>query len=218
MIWLLALLLAAPQFDLTDERGKKPAGVTIEAGQADADGWFPLTVIKGKNAGDPVLIWPFDGTTKLPCGPVIVIHRGNKKALTNKHVVAAIAASMLLSGAPDTGLDPAAMNKAILALSQSTDAFEKGVGLLFAKKSAEAAGPLAQALKERQRQLTPLASEIYPAAILYGQALTAEQKYDAAAVTFLMAIKQRPSAALPRQLRSDALVKAGKPEAASAQK
>ena len=126
----------------------------------------------------------------------------------------AIAASMLLGGAPDTGLDPAALNKAILELSQSSDAFEKGVGLLFAKKSAEAVDPLAQALKERQRQLTPFASEIYPAAILYGQALAAEKKYDAAAVAFLVATKQRPSAGLPQRLRADALVHAGKPDAA----
>lgn len=218
MIWLLALLLAAPQFEVTDERGRKPAGVTIEAGEADADGWFPLTVVKGKNAGDPALIWPFDGTADQPGAPVIVIHKGSAKALENRHVVVAIAAAMLLGGAPDTGLDTAAVNEAILALPQSADAFEKGVGLLYAKKFAEAAGPLAQALKERQRQLTPFASEIYPAAILYGQALAAEQKYDGAAIAFLVAIKQHPSAALPRKLRSDALVKAGKPEAATFQK
>ena len=209
-LFLLAMFLAAPQFEITDERGKKPPGVTIEAGEADADGWFPLKFVKGKNAGDPILIWPFDGMTKLPAGPVIVIQRGNKKALENRHVVAAIAASMLLGGAPDTGLDP----KSILELSQSTDAFEKGVGLLFAKKSAEAADPLAQALKERQRQLTPFASEIYPAAVLYGQALTAEKKYDAAAVAFLVATRQRPSAEMPRKLRAEALINAGKPEAA----
>jgi len=209
-LFLLAMFLAGPQFEITDERGKKPPGVTLEAGEADADGWFPLKVVKGKNAGDPVLIWPFDGMTKLPAAPVILIQRGNKKALENRHVVAAIAASMLLGGAPDTELDP----KAIQELSQSPDAFEKGVGLLYAKKSAEAADALAQALKERQRQLTPFASEIYAAAILSGQALTAEKKYDAAAVAFLAAAKQRPSAELPRKLRADALVQAGKPDAA----
>ena len=213
-LFLLAMFLAGPQFEVTDERGKKPPGVAIEAGEADADGWFPLKVVKGKNAGDPVLIWPFDGMTKLPVGPVIVIQRGNKKALENRHAVGAIAASMLLGEATDTGLDPTALNKAILDLSQSPDAFEKGVGLLFAKKSAEAADALAQGLKERQRQLTPFASEIYPAAILYGQALAGEKKYDAAAVAFLVATKQRPSAALPRKLRADALINAGKPDAA----
>lgn len=213
-IFLLAMFLAGPQFEITDERGKKPPGVSIEAGEADADGWFPLKVVKGKNAGDPVLIWPFDGMTKLPAGPVIVIQRGSKKALENRRVVGAIAASLLLGGAPGAGLDPAALNRAILDLSQSPDAFEKGVGLLFAKKSAEAVEPLAQALRERQRQLTPFASEIYAAAILDGQALMAEKKYDAAAVAFLAAVKQRPSADLPRKLRAEALVNAGKPEAA----
>jgi hypothetical protein len=209
-LFLLAMFLAGPQFEVTDERGKKPPGVTLEMGEPDADGWFPLKVVKGKNAGDPVLIWPFDGMTKLPAGPVIVIQRGSKKGLENRRAVAAIAASILLGGAPDTGLDPAA----ILELPQSADAFEKGVGLLFAKKSAQAVDPLAQALRERQRQLTPFASEIYPAAILYGEALAAERKYDAAAVAFLVAANQRPSAELPRKLRADALVHAGKPDAA----
>jgi hypothetical protein len=209
-LFLLAMFLAGPQFEITDERGKKPPGVTLEAGEADADGWFSLNVVKGKNAGDPILIWPFDGMTKLPAGPMIVIQRGNKRAMENRHVVAAIAASTLLGGAPDADLDP----KSILELSQSPDAFEKGVALLFAKKSAEAADPLAQALKERQRQLTPFASEIYAAAILCGQALVAEKKYDAASVAFLVATKQRPSAELPRKLRADALVQAGKPDAA----
>ena len=213
-LFLLAMFLAGPQFDITDERGRKPPGVTIEAGEPDADGWFTLKVVKGKNAGDPVLIWPFDGMAQLPAGPVIVIQRRNKKALENRHVVGAIAAAMLLGGSPETGLDSTALNKAILDLSQSADAFEKGVGLLSAKKFAEAADSLAQALKERQRQLTPFASEIYPAAILYGEALAAEKKYDAAAVAFLVAAKQRPSAELPRKLRADALVNAGKPDAA----
>ena len=209
-LFLLAMFLAGPQFEVTDERGRKPPGVTIEAGEADADGWFPLRIVKGKNAGDPILVWPFDGMTKLPAGPVIVIRRGNKKALENRHVAAVLAASMLLGASPDTGLDP----KAIPDLSQSPDAFERGVGLLYARKSAAAIDPLAQALKERQRQLTPFASEIYAAAILYGQALAAERKFDAAAVAFLVAIKQRPSAALPRKLRADALINAGKPDAA----
>ena len=48
---------------MTDARGKKPPGVTIEAGEPDADGWFSLRVVKGKR-GDPVLIWPFDGMAK----------------------------------------------------------------------------------------------------------------------------------------------------------
>jgi tetratricopeptide (TPR) repeat protein len=211
MIWLLALFLAAPQYDLTDERGKKPPGVTIEAGEADADGWFLLKLALSKGARDPVLVWPFDGTTKLPAGPVIVIQRGDERALQNRHVVAAIAASKLLGGNPDAGLD---ITQALPGLEQSTDAFEKGVGLLSAGKSSEAIDALARALRERQRQLTPMPQEIYAAAILYGQALSAEKKYDGAAVAFQAAIKQRPSASLPRQLRADALLHAGKPEAA----
>ena len=80
------------------------------------------------------------------------------------------------------------------------------------KNQREAIVPLAQALKERQRQLTPFASEIYAAAILYGQALAAEKKYDTAAVAFLVATSATPSLLMPRKLRAEALVKAGKPD------
>ena len=142
---------------------------------------------------------------------MIVIQRGNEKALQNRHIAAAIAASKLLGGTPATDLD---LTKATPELEQSPDAFEKGVALLAAGKSAEALDPLAQAFRERRRQLTPVPAEIYAAAILYGQALAAEKKYDAAAVAFLAAIEQRPSASLPRRLRADALLHAGKPEAA----
>ena len=128
-------------------------------------------------------------------------------------MVAAIAASMLLGGAPDTGLDPDALNKAILELSQSTDAFEKGVGLLFAKKSAEAADPLAHALKERQRQLTPFASEIYAAASFTDRP-SRRKKIRRRSRRVSCGYEATPFRGLARKLRSDALVKAGKPEAA----
>ena len=50
-LFLLAMFLAGPQFEVTDERGKKPPGVTIEAGESDADGWFALKVVKGQKRG-----------------------------------------------------------------------------------------------------------------------------------------------------------------------
>ena len=218
---LLMLGADGPHFEISDARGKKPAGVTIEAGNPDADGWFSLKVLKGK--GDPVLVWPFDGTAKIPDGPepipAIVIQRGDEKALAIRRVVAAIATPLVLGLtsidliAGKSGLEAAALKQAILALAQSTDPFEKGVGLLYAAKQDEAAEELSRALKERQRQLTRMPSEIYPIAMLYGQALLRQNKFDAAAVAFLAASKQRPSDRLARELRSDALVKAGKPEA-----
>ncbi len=226
----IVLLLAAlqlpgadgPHFDLTDARGKKPTGVSVEAGEPDADGWFALKLTRAK--GDPVLVWPFDGLARRPDGPepipVIVIQRGEVKALTNPRVVAAIATPFVMGRsqmgkiAEETGLDPEALNKAFAALALSSDAFEKGAGLLYAKKYAEAADELARALKERQNQLTPMPAEIYPAAVLYGQALLRENKFDAAAVAFLAALKQRPSDSMARELRADALLRAGKPDAA----
>jgi hypothetical protein len=220
-VLLLLLAGSALRFDVTDARGKKATGAVIEAGAPDADGWSVLSVAKGK--GDPVLVWPFDGFAKAPDGPepipAIVIQRGDEKALTNARVVAAIAAPVVLGSstleerARETGFDAPDLAKAIAELEASPDPFASGVGLLHANKPDEAADKLAQALRERQRQLTRMPSEIYPVAMLYGRALVLENRFDDAAVAFLAASKQRPAAEAARKARADALVKAGKPEA-----
>jgi TolA-binding protein len=56
-------------------------------------------------------------------------------------------------------------------------------------------------------------SDIYPAALLYGQALYRANKFDDAAVAFLTARKQRPSSELAAKARDEALIKAGKGDA-----
>ena len=215
----LLLLLASPvlQFRITDGRGKETTAITIEAGAPDDDGWRPLKVAKSK--GDPVLVWPFDSSAKLPDGPepipAIVIQRGQ----ANQRAMAAIATPVVLGMATieetagKTGFTPESLEKAFTALATSMDPFEKGVGLLHAGKYADAAGQLAIALNQRQRQLTRVPSEIYPAAMLYGEALYRANKFDDAAVAWLTALKQRPSDEIARNHRAEALTKAGKPEA-----
>jgi len=216
MTLALVLLLAAsgPQFDITDARGKKPGGVAIGAGAPDADGWMELKVT-GKAKTLPVLIWPYDAKAKMPDGPgaisAFVMERGDAKALANPKFVAALVAAELLGEKRDAGLDYAAAAK---DLEKADDPFAKGVGLVFANKAAEAVEPLARALKERERVLTRVPSEIYPAAMLYGRALMAAGKFDDAATTFLKAVKLRPSDPAPKKARAEALIKAGKPEAA----
>lgn len=220
---LLFLFLAAPalQFDVTDGRGKQTSAITIEAGAADEDGWRALKIVKAK--GDPVLIWPLDSTAGTPDGPepipVVVIQRAEEKDLGNKLAAAAIGTPVVLGlatideEARRTGFTVDRLKKAWADLASAADPFEKGVGLLYAGKPADAADQLAIALKQRQRQLTRVPSEIYPMAMLYGKALYGMNKFDAAAVAFLTALKQRPSDKLALASRAEALVKAGKPEA-----
>lgn len=219
----VALFLAVNslQFDVTDARGKQTSAVTIEAGAPDDNGWRLLTIAKAK--GDVVLVWPFDGTAGIPDGPgaipTIVIQRGEEKALSNQLAMAAIGTPVVLGiatahdEARRCGFTTDKLNKAWSALSSATDPFEKGVGLLYAGKPADAAGELAIALRQRQRQLTRLPSEIYPLAMLYGKALYAANKFDEAATAYLTALKQRPSDKLAQNARSEALTKAGKPDA-----
>ncbi len=214
----LFLLLAAPllQFQITDGRGRETTAITIEAGAPDDDGWRPLKL--GKAKGDPVLVWPFDASAKLPDGPepipAIVIQRGEEKALANKRVVAAIAAAVVL-GKPfeRTGFGSEVLTQAFAILLTSSDPFEKGVGLLYAGKAADAAESLGAALRQRQRQLTRVPSEIYPVALLEGMALYKAGKFDDSAVAYLAALKQRPADVAARRYRAEALTKAGKPEA-----
>jgi len=215
----LFLLLATPvlQFHITDGRGKETSAVTIEAGAPDDDGWRPLKI--GKAKGDPVLVWPFDSLAKPPDGPepipAIVIQRGQ----ANQQAMAAIAAPVVLGTATidetarKTGFTGEALTKAFSALATSMDPFEKGIGLLYAGKYADAAAQLAIALKQRQRQLTRVPSEIYPAAMLYGQALYGANKFDDAAVAWLTALKQKSSDEKASSRRAEALTRAGKPEA-----
>jgi hypothetical protein len=170
-----------------------------------------------------VLVWPFDGAAKIPDGPepvpAIVILRGEEKALASPLVIAAIGTPIVLGAASveeissKTGANAESLSKAIAGLISSANPFEKGVGLLYSNQPAEAADQLALALKQRQRQLTRVPSEIYPLAMLYGRALYGENKFDAAAVAFLTALKLRPSDRLAQGFRSNALIKAGKPEA-----
>jgi hypothetical protein len=216
----LFFLFAAPllQFQITDGRGKETTAITIEAGTPDQDGWHPLKL--GKAKGDPVLVWPFDKSAKLPDGPepipAIVIQRGDEKALANKRVVAALAAAVVLGALSDkAGFAQEALATAFAGLVASQDPFEKGVGLLYARRFADAAESLGVALRQRQRQLTRVPSEIYPVAMLDGKALFSANKFDDSAVAYLAALKQRPSDETARRYRADALTKAGKPEAAA---
>jgi len=209
--------------DVTDARGKKPGGVTVEASGPDGEGWWSLRVSKSK--AEYLLIWPWDGAAKQPDGPgtlpVVVIVRREQKALENPRVVAAMATPVVLGlksvaeEAGATGYSEEALNQAFRGLAKAEDPFAKGVGLLYSGKNEDAAEELAKALRERQRQLTRVPSEIFPAAMLYGRALMAAGKFDQAAVAYLSALKVRPSDEIARAARADGLMKAGKVEAAA---
>jgi tetratricopeptide (TPR) repeat protein len=144
---------------------------------------------------------------------VIVVEKGDSRIGSNVRVLAALEAGSLLGVTHDVGAQ-ASMAGLAGSLSGSEDVFARGVGLLAAGKASDAVEPLGRALKERERQLTRVPSEIYPLAMLYGQALFAAGKYDDAAVAYLKALQQRPSDPPARRARAAALVKAGKPEAA----
>jgi tetratricopeptide (TPR) repeat protein len=222
---LLILFLAAAQalhLDVTDARGKKPSGVAIEAGDADADNWRKLTIARAKK--DSVIVWPFDALAAEPDGPgavqVVVIERGDLKALANPRIAADIATGIVLGresledAAKRTGFDVAALKSAITSLASASDDYAGGAGLLWNNQPARAHDLLARALRERERQLTRVPSDIFPAAMLDARALFDSGKYDDAAAVYLKAMKLRPSDPSVRKARAEALTRAGKEDAA----
>ena len=140
-----------------------------------------------------------------------MVEKGDPRASANPHAVACIVAGNLLGVSHDIGMD---LTRAPASLATSDEPLAKGVGLLAANKPADAIEPLGRALRERERQLTRFPSEIYPLAMLDGKALFAAGKFDDAVLAYLKAIRLRPSDATARKARAEALVKAGKPEAA----
>ena len=221
---LFFLMAAGPvTLQVTDERGKKPGGVLVEASEPDGDDWYKLAITKSK--GEMILVWPYDGRAKQPEGPepvpVTVVSKGDTtRMLASRKVIAMLAVPLLLGTrtigdvAASVGLDEATLGKAITGLSASDDGFEKGIGLLWAKKPVEAMDELALGLRARERVMTRIPSEIYPAAMLDGKAMFDSGKFENAAVVFLKAVKLRPSDPMARKMRAAALERAGKAEAA----
>ncbi|HKD08797.1 MAG TPA: hypothetical protein VKB79_23040 [Bryobacteraceae bacterium] len=200
---LLFLAAATLHFDVTDGRGKKPSGVSIEASEPDADGWYRLAAVsKGKS--NYVIVWPVDARAKTPDGPgsVPVVVTEASGAGNSRIAAYRCAARFLGVSSSDCA-----------GLEFSADPLMEGVRLLNEKRPADAIDLLDRALKERERQLTRVPSEIYAAAMLYSRALFDAGKFDAAAVAALKALNQRPSDPAAHTARNEALVKAGKAEA-----
>lgn len=205
LAFVLLLAAATVRLDVVDLRGRKAGGVAVEAGDPESDGWSALRLTKSKPG--QAIIWPYDARVKTPDGPapvpVLVAQPGEGKWREDSRA----AAAALLRGEPVQAFDGA-------ALQRSTDAFARGVGFLCAGQAADAVEPLGIALRERERQLTRIPSEIYAAAMLDGMALLHASRFDAAAVAFLKALQQRPADVAAKKNRAEALLKAGKPEAA----
>jgi hypothetical protein len=203
LLAFLFLAASALHFDVTNGRGKKPSGVTIEASDPDADGWYRLAAAsKGKS--NYVIVWPVDARAKMPDGPgaVPVVVTDTTAASGPRITAYRCAAHLMDIASPECA-----------AIESSTDPLLEGVRLLNEKRAADAVEPLSRALKDRERQLTRVPSEIYAAAMLFSRALFDAGKFDDAAVAAKKAMAQRPTDPAARKWRNEALIKAGKAEA-----
>src|SRR4051794_15995769 len=88
---LLLLASGTLQFEITDPRGKRASGVTVEAGEPDVDGWRELRLTKAKPG--MVIVWPYDRRVKEPDGtaatPVLVAQLTDSSLRSNARAAAA---------------------------------------------------------------------------------------------------------------------------------
>ncbi|MSV30435.1 MAG: hypothetical protein EXQ52_17080, partial [Bryobacterales bacterium] len=217
LFWSLCLPLLAERGTLAvravNLKGKPVAGVSFTAGAPTDKGgktkiklsadtkpgdWVKLGVSEPPRA--VVMISPWNGLVQILDAPasIVLAEAGERGNLESGAAVASMAARLLASEsmanvAADFRLDAAEIEKAIRGLGgRSKDPFELGLSKLFQRENAAAANYLAQALKEREKQLTKDAAEIVDAASFLGQALAAMEKWPDAAVAYQRAMNGRP--------------------------
>jgi tetratricopeptide (TPR) repeat protein len=215
-------------------KGRPAAGISFTAGPPTGkDGRTKIRLSADTREGDwvklgvsesprpVVMVSPWNGLVRILETPAVIVlaEAGDRAILENTAAVASLAARALASGriadvAIEFRLDAADMEKAIRGLSaRSRDPFETGLSKLFQRDYADAAKNLAQALKEREKQLTRDAAEIADAASFLGMALAALEKWPEAAVAYQRAMNARADDAEILEALGAALVKSGKPDA-----
>ncbi len=237
-LWALCLPLFAERGALSlsavNLKGKPVAGVSFTAGAPTGKGgktkirlsadtqpgdWVKLGISEAPRA--MLMISPWNGLVRILDTPatITLAEAGERANLESTTAVASMAARALVSGrltevASEFRLDAAEIEKAIRGLSgRSKDPFEIGLSKLYERENADAARHLAQALKQREKQLTKVAAEIVDAAFFLGQALAAMEKWPEAAVAYQRAMNDRPDDADILHALGTALVKSGKPDA-----
>ncbi len=238
LFWSLCLPLFAERGTLAvravNLKGKPVAGVSFTAGPPTDRGgktkirlsadtrlgdWVKLSVSEAPRA--MVMVTPWNGLVQIPDTPatIVLTEPGARENLESEVAVASMAARLLASGsmadvAAEFLFDAPAIEKSIRGLGgRSKDPFQIGLSQLFQRENDAAAKYLAQALKEREKQLTKDAAEIVDAASFLGQALAAMGKWQDAAVAYQRALSGRADDADILHALGTALVKAGKPDA-----
>ena len=204
---------------VTADDGK--ARITL-AKQTKAGTWAFLQILKSPPGKDLVLVSPWDYKVLIPSfenetenfQDIVVVQRGDRSALESGTILAAAVAQInnannprtlggrkvqedpranLLAVAKHYGLDPDALEQAILAWgARTTDPYEAGLAALFAHDYANASTELEKSLEVREKNLATDQKAAADAAFFLGQARWEEGKYQDSVVAYKRCLQLRP--------------------------
>ncbi len=207
-----------------------------------ANTWVSLQILKSPAGKDYVMVSPWDYRAQVPSFEnetenfvkVVVVQRGDRAALENGSVLAALTAKINKANAPKTadkqtvedpkanldavakqyGLSSEDLDKHIRAWgSKTTDPYDVGLAALYARNYDAATSSLQDSLKQREDKLVAdkKADEkaIADAAFFLGQSLYEQGKYRESATAFQRCLQIRPGDATALNNTALSLVEAG---------
>ena len=193
-----------------------------------ANTWVSLQILKSPAGKDYVMVSPWDYRAQVPSFEnetenfvkVVVVQRGDRVALENGSVLAALTAKIVKANArksadkqavedPKANLDAVAkqyglssdeLDKAIRAWgAKTTDPYDVGLAALYARNYDEATTDLQESLKQREGRLASDLKavsldqkEVADTAFFLGLSLYAQGKYREAAAAFQRCLQIRP--------------------------
>jgi tetratricopeptide (TPR) repeat protein len=206
---------------ITDDEGK--ARITLGE-QTREKTWVSLQILKSPPGKDFVIVSPWDRKTLIPpfdnevenFVPIVVVQRGDREALENGAVLAALAARInqapkiagvqsyeedsmanLAAVAQQYGLTPDGLDQALRRLrAKAADPYEAGQAALYSRNYSDAAAQFATSLEQREERLASDQRAVADAAFFLGQALDEEGRYREAAAAYRRCLEVRPDDSL----------------------
>ncbi len=185
-----------------------------------ANAWVSLQILKSPAGKDYVMVSPWDYRAQVPSFEnetenfvkVVVVQRGDRVALENGSVLAALTAKINKANAPKSadkqaaedpkanldavakqfGITPEDLDKAIRAWgTKTTDPYDVGLAALYARNYDAASSSLRDSLKQREKKLVADQKAVADAAFFLGSSLYQQGKYRESAAAYQRCLQIR---------------------------
>jgi tetratricopeptide (TPR) repeat protein len=203
-----------------------------------ANTWVSLQILKSPTGKDYVMVSPWDYRAQVPSFEnetenfvrVVVVQRGDRAALENGSVLAALTAKINQANAPKSadkqavedpkasleavakqyGLSSGDLDKAIRAWGDKTnDPYDVGLAALYARNYDAATSSLQDSLKQREEKLATAQKDVADSAFFLGSSLYEQGKYRKSADAYQRCLQIRPDDPLVLNNAALSLEKAG---------